>query len=67
MPYFFLHSSGRHPVSRGYSIRAHINISAELEVNEERNAGNIYDFRGDRKLAPILAYFQDVGIIRFDM
>ncbi len=61
LPAFYLHSSGRHPAERGYSIRAHAYISNELELHGEVKAGTIYDFRGDRKLAPLVTYLKATG------
>ncbi len=57
MPAGYVHGSGPHPASYGYSIRCHIYLTPNGIPEVRDGQGSIYDMRGDRMLAPILRYF----------
>ena len=67
LPSFEIHSSGPHPVSRGYSIRGHIYVPPEAAGVAANGRGLVFDLRGDRQLAPISRYLPAGSSDRMDM
>ena len=67
MPPGYVHGSGPHPVSYGYSIRFHMYLTPDGIPEMRDGQGNIYDMRGDRMLAPVLRYFPVSDSRRFNM
>ena len=67
MPPYFFHGSGPHPLSYGYSIRAHVYLTPENAGAAAEGQGNVYDFRGDRQFAPLARYFPARTTARMDM
>jgi hypothetical protein len=64
MPPGYVHASGPHPVSYGYSIRSHMYLTP-ADIPEQRDGqGSIYDMRGDRILAPVVRYFPTSPTVR---
>lgn len=67
LPPFFVHSSGPHPLTDGYSIRGHIYIPSKMGGMAAEGQGKVYDIRGDRQMAPLARYFPAGASDRLDM
>jgi hypothetical protein len=67
LPPFFVHSSGPHPSTDGYSIRGHIYIPSKMAGVAAEGQGKVYDIRGDRQMAPLARYFPAGASARLDM
>jgi hypothetical protein len=67
LPPSFFHSSGPHPFELGYSIRAHAYLTPDNAGAGAQGQGKVYDFRGDRQMAPLARFFPASTSARMNM